>query len=134
MNVRRLIFVAALLAASGSAFGARTAVEDWCNTAVNQRNRLPMAVTLRTDSPSLSLDGVWKFEWFENADQRTADFFKVDLDDSSWGRMPVPGMWELNGYGDPLYLSSGFNREDEQFIACLVLLTRNDIEPVKFGK
>lgn len=75
-----------------------------------------------------------KFEWFENADQRTADFFKVDLDDSSWGRMPVPGMWELNGYGDPLYLSSGFNREDEQFIASLALLTRNDIEPVKFGK
>lgn len=109
MHINRFAIVAAaLLAASGFSYGAKTTVEDWQNTAVNQRNRLPMTTTLKTDAPVLSLDGVWNFEWFENADQRSTDFYKVDLDDSSWGKMPVPGMWELNGYGDPIYVNIGY--------------------------
>ena len=109
MKLTRIAILAAtLLTASGFAYGAKTTVEDWQNPAVNYRNRLPMTATLKTDSPRISLDGIWNFQWFENADQRAADFYKVDLDDSSWGRMPVPGMWELNGYGDPIYVNIGY--------------------------
>ncbi len=56
----------------------------------------------------LSLHGDWQFKWVENASERPTDFFKTDYDDSGWGRMPVPGIWELNGYGDPEYVNIGF--------------------------
>ena len=53
----------------------------------------------------LSLDGDWKFNWVENADQRPTDFFRTDFDDSQWTTFPVPGIWEMNGYGDPVYVN-----------------------------
>ena len=56
----------------------------------------------------LSLDGEWKFNWVENADQRPKDFFRTDYDDSKWKAFPVPGIWEVNGYGDPVYVNVGF--------------------------
>ena len=56
----------------------------------------------------LSLDGTWKFNWVENADQRPTDFYKENLDDSKWKDMQVPGNWEMNGYGDPEYVNVGF--------------------------
>ena len=36
---------------------------------------------------------------------RPTDFYGMDYDDKGWGTMPVPGLWELNGYGDPLYVN-----------------------------
>lgn len=56
----------------------------------------------------LSLKGAWKFNWVPNADQRPTDFYKTDYDDSSWKTMQVPAIWEVNGYGDPEYVNSGF--------------------------
>ena len=95
---------------------------EWRDLKVNEVNRMPMhAAYYKYETPSLvitsdpseragivSLHGNWKFSWVENADQRPTDFYRTDLDDSSWGTMPVPGMWELNGYGDPVYLNVGF--------------------------
>jgi len=56
----------------------------------------------------LSLDGLWKFNWVPDADKRPTDCFGTDYDDSLWKTMPVPGMWEMNGYGDPEYVNMGF--------------------------
>ena len=97
-------FLLFLFALAMLAPGTRAA-EDWQNPSVNQRNRWPMFSTLANDSPKLSLEGIWKFQWYETPDARSRDFYKVGLDDSAWGSMPVPGMWELNGYGDPLYVN-----------------------------
>jgi beta-galactosidase len=55
----------------------------------------------------LSLHGEWKFRWVRHADQRPTDFFKTDLDDSAWDTMKLPGIWEVNGYGDPTYVNIG---------------------------
>ena len=95
---------------------------EWHDMEVNNVNRLPVHTTffafeneelalkgdITKSNRFLSLHGDWKFKWVENADQRPTDFFKTDLDDSSWGTMPVPGIWELNGYGDAEYVNSGF--------------------------
>ena len=99
---------------------------EWHDLQVNEVNRLPMHTdffpydgseatlaygdwTAKTKSRNyLSLDGIWKFRWVENADQRPTDFYLTDLDDSAWGTMPVPGCWELNGFGDPEYVNVGF--------------------------
>lgn len=51
----------------------------------------------------LSLDGTWKFKWVADADQRPKDFYLTDLDDSKWDNISMPGIWEMNGYGDPVY-------------------------------
>ncbi len=56
----------------------------------------------------LSLDGNWKFKWVKNANERPKGFYEQGYDDSSWGTMPVPGMWELNGYGDPIYVNNHY--------------------------
>ena len=56
----------------------------------------------------LSLEGRWKFHWVANADERPTNFFTEDFDDRYWKRMQVPGLWELNGYGDPEYVNIGF--------------------------
>ena len=102
-----LATMAALAGLAGSAHAqarARSA-EDWQNPAVNERNRVPLHATFTTDSPRIPLDGIWKFRWYESPDARSRDFFRPGLDDAGWGTMPVPGMWELNGYGDPLYVN-----------------------------
>lgn len=56
----------------------------------------------------LSLNGLWKFDWVENANQRPKDFYKKDFDDKGWAEIMVPAVWELNGYGDPMYLNAGY--------------------------
>lgn len=80
----------------------------WQNPAVNQINRLPMTASFHHSGPRLSLHGEWKFKWYDSIEGRCTEFYKAGYDDSAWGTMPVPGMWELNGYGDPVYLNVGY--------------------------
>ena len=94
---------------------AQPAGEPWMDLQVNEINRLPVHTSFTANDivPSqssryLSLDGEWKFHWVANLDQRPTDFYRLDLDDNGWATMPVPGMWELNGYGDPVYVNIGF--------------------------
>ena len=129
-----LTLAAAAIAMNGMAAGkSRQAVnvtvptyKEWHDLQVNAIKRLPLHTDFFSFAPGetnaltssvldksksknfLSLDGLWKFKWVENADQRPTDFFRTDLDDSSWKEMPVPGNWELNGYGDPEYVNTGF--------------------------
>ncbi len=56
----------------------------------------------------MTLNGPWKFFWVKNADARPTDFWRTDYNDKGWNNMPVPGVWELNGYGDPLYVNVGY--------------------------
>lgn len=81
---------------------------DWQNASVVERNRLPMRASFHTDDPLMSLHGLWKFKWYEIPDGRSTTFFQHQTDDSDWGEMPVPGIWEVNGYGDPLYVNIGY--------------------------
>ena len=56
----------------------------------------------------ISLHGAWKFNWVKDADKRPTDFYKTDLDDSAWKTMNIPANWEMNGYGVPEYVNTGF--------------------------
>jgi beta-galactosidase len=57
---------------------------------------------LRSDAPSLSLDGDWAFRLSPTADA-PLDFVEDGFDDSGWARLPVPSHWQLHGYGAPAY-------------------------------
>ena len=87
---------------------AADVMPDWQDPQVVQRNRLPMSATFDTGGLNLSLNGLWKFNWNETAEARPADFHSLSYDDSAWDEIPVPGLWELNGYGDPLYVNIGY--------------------------
>ncbi|MBL7112681.1 MAG: DUF4981 domain-containing protein [Bacteroidales bacterium] len=50
-----------------------------------------------------SLNGVWKFKWSENTDNRPLDFHTPDFDASNWDDIEVPSNWQLKGYGIPIY-------------------------------
>ncbi|MBQ7542646.1 MAG: DUF4981 domain-containing protein [Clostridia bacterium] len=59
------------------------------------------------ESPyKMSLNGIWKFHWHTNADVEVPDFFKTDLNDHDWDDVEVPSLWQLKGYGKPIYLCS----------------------------
>ena len=101
---------------------------EWLDPNVNAAGRMPMHANFfayentelaAEGSPEaserfLSLNGPWKFSWVPNADQRPTDFYKTAYNDGYWDTMQVPGLWELNGYGDPQYLNIGY-RWREQF-------------------
>ena len=74
----------------------------------SSQNRLPMHTSFESDAPQIDLSGTWKFQGFKTPATRQVDFHSLKTDDSSWGTMPVPGCWELNGFGDPIYLNNGY--------------------------
>ncbi len=61
-----------------------------------------------------TMDGRWAFHHVPNADERPTDFFRTDYDDSGWGTIPVPGNWELNGYGVPVYVNTTNDFDNSQ--------------------
>ena len=95
---------------------------EWHDMQVNDINRFPvhtsffaygnpqeaLTAEMKASDNFLSLHGQWNFLGVENADQRPTNFFAEDYDDSAWRQMPVPGLWELNGFGDPVYVNIGF--------------------------
>ena len=114
-------YICSALAAVALCASAQSMTE-WHDQKVNQINRLPMRTAFfpytsadaarkgvpAADSTYLPLNGIWKFNWVENADQRPTDYNAVGYNDRGWDEMPVPGMWELNGYGDPQYVNIGY--------------------------
>jgi beta-galactosidase len=100
---------------------------DWEDPAILARNREPahcsyipysdVETALTGDarkSPFYrSLNGSWKFHWSEKPADRPARFYRDDFDVDSWDEIPVPGNWELNGYGIPIYVEAGLPFKEE---------------------
>ena len=96
--------------------------DEWKNPEINAVNRAPMHTNYFAYSSSeeaakadkenssnfMTLNGIWKFNRVKNADARPTDFYRTDYNDKGWGQMKVPGVWEMNGYGDPIYVNVGY--------------------------
>lgn len=121
MNLlRKNILFCALASISSFLFAQRN---EWQDSDVNAINRLPMHTNFfafeseeaaldgcrEASDNYMSLNGLWKFNWVKDANQRPIDdFYKVDFNDQGWDLIQVPGMWEMNGYGDPVYIDVGY--------------------------
>lgn len=95
---------------------------EWQNPNVNSVNRLPMhtnyfayesmEAAIKGNKEAsfnfMTLNGSWKFNWVRDADARPVDFWKPHFNDKGWNEISVPGIWELNGYGDPIYVNVGY--------------------------
>lgn len=108
----KLTSVLLLVASVASAAGTRPA-HDWENNHILQINREPARAAFipygetRGDR-SISLNGDWRFHWSPTPDGRVDGFQKPGFDDSSWAKLAVPAVWEVNGYGTPIYASAGY--------------------------
>ena len=82
----------------------------WQQPELNQVNRLPMHTHILSErNDRVTLNGTWEFFWQQGAQQMLDGFYLPDYSPKEdWGTMPVPGNWELNGYGDPIYLNIGY--------------------------
>ncbi len=100
--------------------GVAAQEERWQDPACFEVNREPMRSSfILHPSPAeamyvndfaaspfyLSVGGAWQFHGAANPDERPEGFYAVGYDDTTWRTMPVPGMWELNGFGDPVYVN-----------------------------
>ena len=87
---------------------------DWENPAVLGINKLPYHATLQLPSKwkecqeILSLDGQWLFHWSPKPEDRPADFYREDYDVSGWDKITVPGNWQTQGYGTPIYININY--------------------------
>lgn len=104
-------FTVTLFLLSAAAILSAQSFNEWRDPQINAVNRVEMHsddISLEGTDRYLSIHGKWKFNWVEDADLRPSGFWAPDYDDKDWGEMPVPGVWELNGYGDPIYVNTGY--------------------------
>ena len=105
--MKKLLLITGLFVSFVS-FGAKK-LEPWQDPEIVQENRLPMRATFVTDQQqTLSLNGIWKFHFSKTVASRLKGFEVITYNDASWKDMPVPGLWELNGYGVPVYVNTGY--------------------------
>ena len=120
MNVMRKLLLSFALLASLTTYAADTP-PVWRNPSVNQQNREPRRADFfafesidkaKGDKSAsdryLSMEGLWKFCFVKNHQDAPKDFFTLKYDDSQWVDFPVPGLFELNGYGDKIYKNIGY--------------------------
>ena len=110
MTLKRILAAALLSAALATTLSAQElpaegSLADWQDPRIQEVNRLPMTAYYRSDCASISLNGKWKFRWYDNFEDRAKGFESKSYIDLTWDEIPVPGLWELNGYGDPLYVN-----------------------------
>ena len=118
--MRKLLLSIACLMALQSFAADKTPV--WKDPTVNQVNReqrhavffafesedLAKQGDKTKSSRYLSMEGMWKFNFVKNHQDAPKDFFGLKYDDSKWVDFPVPGLFELNGYGDKIYKNIGY--------------------------
>ncbi len=118
--MKHRIFLLFACAVAQTAVVAQT-YKEWQDPEVNATNRLAMHANFfgyesveasqlppEMSERYLSINGTWRFDWQNDAVDYRRDFYRLDYDDSQWGTIPVPGCWELYGYGDPIYVNSQY--------------------------
>ena len=95
----------------------------WKDPLVNQQNResrranffafeseeLAKANDKTKSSRYLSMEGNWRFCFVKDHNLAPKDFFSLKFDDKDWVDFPVPGLFEIEGYGDKIYKNTGYS-------------------------
>lgn len=97
------------ISVDGNAQTENEVTVDWENPDINGINKeLPHAYFFLSEEKSTnslirSLNGIWKFRWSPDHKLRPVDFYKEGYSLESWENILVPGNWELQGFGVPIY-------------------------------
>ena len=122
----KLFVIAALMSLGVSRVAAQT--PDWENPKMFNQNKEAAHATLmpfESEQAALtqkrkesvfyqSLDGTWKFNWVRKPSDRPLDFYKPSFDVSGWDNIAVPGNWEVEGYGVPIYVNHQYEFADHK--------------------
>ena len=104
-------------------YAQKKATPEWKDPAVNQVNREARRAAFfafedadkakvndkTKSSRYLSMEGKWKFNFVKDHNLAPKDFYTVKFDDSKWVDFPVPGLFEMEGYGDKIYKNVGYS-------------------------
>ena len=126
--MKRQLLAAALMALALAPAQAQDQKEPWLNPNTTRVNtEMPRASFFAYESADkaakgskaasdryLSLEGKWRFNFSLNHNEAPANFFLPTFDDSKWVDFPVPGLFEIEGYGDKIYKNVGYSW-DTQF-------------------
>ena len=126
--MKRQLLAAALMALALAPAEAQDQKEPWLNPNTTRVNtEMPRASFFAYESADkaaqgskaasdryLSLEGKWRFNFSLNHNEAPANFFLPTFDDSKWVDFPVPGLFEIEGYGDKIYKNVGYSW-DTQF-------------------
>ena len=122
---RILLFISALiilsLISSSNIYGQES-THDWENSEIFRINKeeahntaIPFATIKQAKDANWEtspfyklLNGKWKFNWVPKPADRPLDFYKLEYDVTSWDEIPVPGNWQMYGYGIPIYLNTDY--------------------------
>ncbi|MDO4790837.1 MAG: glycoside hydrolase family 2 TIM barrel-domain containing protein, partial [Porphyromonas sp.] len=63
----------------------------------------------------MSLNGKWHFSWVRNPEKAPKEFYKEQYDVSKWDLINVPGNWERQGYGLPIYVNETYEFDSPLF-------------------
>lgn len=55
-----------------------------------------------------SLDGTWKFSFYEKPALAPANFYEPQYNTAAWSDIQVPGNWETQGHGVPVYTNTKY--------------------------
>jgi beta-galactosidase len=120
----KLILLVGLFAVLAPAIGQSNERPDWENPLVTEINKEPARATFTSypdanmarsgeQSPyNQSLNGTWKFHFSKNPSERPTDFYKESFDISNWDNIKVPGNWEVEGFGIPIYVNIQYEFAD----------------------
>jgi len=95
---------------------------DWENPALPSLNTcLPHVTMVPYDSEAKaqqnnaeqsslvqSLNGSWKFSFYDNPFTTPEGFFEPGFDDTGWKNIMVPSTWEVQGYSYPIYVNVSY--------------------------
>ena len=122
MIVKRNLYIIAFLFLIHNSFAQSTTKNDWENplifsvNAMQPKNLIVPFETVETAKTQNynntqyyeSLNGLWKFNWSRNTIKRPIDFYKNEYDVSKWNDIKVPADWQMEGYGDPIYVNVNY--------------------------
>ncbi|MCK9508326.1 MAG: DUF4981 domain-containing protein [Pigmentiphaga sp.] len=124
--MKRIIFSIVVVISSVALYGVRL---EWQNQYAMGLNKIdPHAYVLPIEGESalregdysaseyyLSLNGEWKFNWVRNPEKRPKYFYKPSYYTGNWADIRVPGNWERQGYGLPIYVNETYEFVDPMF-------------------
>ncbi len=109
--IKKIFLIAVFLAVN---IADAQLVNDWENPAVNGINKeKPHAYGFlaekKKNNPMLkSLNGMWRFNWSADPQSRPVGFYAKDFSTDNWNAILVPGSWELQGFGTPIYTNVAY--------------------------
>lgn len=107
--MKRLAILLSITLLSLFAKAQDTEIKDWWNDlSVFQVNKMPPRTNVipsPADKYSICLNGRWKFNYSESPQDDFGRFYELGYNYDGWDMINVPGNWELNKYGFPVYVN-----------------------------